>query len=489
MAANTAHLDAPPDRLTFGVELEFLVPWLYDDQNDPLGQANGLSPLFRVSRNTTDADIEIRDTLRNLFWTHGLETSVQTYKYKSEYAKGTLDRYSAWNITGDPSVIEEDPSFLKYQWTDVEITSPVEPDIPIAYEILNYARQLLTKSYRCRVNSSCGLHVHVGKGAERFDLTNMRRIAALIWSSEHLVANLNHPSRQSNFMLPTLRTRSVIALGRSDGTHDKIVPGAQLSRCMDYLAKEVRHGEDPFSFRDRNRGEDIRAAFAKTRENGHYEPFQWSPNGQSNDAFIPIEKNQKSVDEEILESAEKMASQPNFQRSVKPKEPSRIRTLAKMVNKKHTYIDPLNPDVKEDPGVFEGVKQLYESPSSCDLAWLMYPKGRGSVNFSLYNCGEFCWADRGKRTIEFRVAEGTLDSWVVTWTKICVGMIRFALYSPVDEFLSVLMKCDASDREGGNFDCIDFLDEIGLPAEAVLAERHLKENEKEFGIKYVNGSS
>ncbi|KAI1205890.1 uncharacterized protein F4807DRAFT_464352 [Annulohypoxylon truncatum] len=509
MSANPATPEDPrPDRTTFGVELEFLVPYLYDSEVDPLGEVEGLAPLLRQTDHTGRPENEVRAVIQKLFQDHGLETEIKVYPYKSDDAMRALDRYSIWVVKDDPTVRENNDStawFQKYRWVDVEITSPVEPSIPITYEIINYARQLLTHTYRCRVNSSCGLHVHVGKGAERFDLVNMRRISALIWSSEHLFVNLNHPARQANFMTPTCRMNTVIATGRRHGEHDDWQPGDPLDQCMDYLAAEVRHGEEPISFKEANLGYDIREGFAKTREKGHYEPFQWKfPEGQSDEAVVPVDDNERNIDDEIEDRTEKMAAKSDFQLSTETAdEPCRERTMPRMVNYRYTPDELIelgdmfggsgssfNRDT-EDPGVFEGVRQLFNSRSSCDIAWLMFPGGRGYVNFQLYECSQFRWSQYGsghgpKRTIEFRGAEGTLDSWAVTWAKICVGIIRFALYAPADEFMRVLMKCDASDWEFENYDCIDFLDDIGLPVEAALAEKHLKEKEWDYNIAYAD---
>lgn len=509
MSANTGTLAEPrPDRTTFGVELEFLVPWLLDILPDPLAKTKGLAPLFRVTRDSPDPEKDVHAAIRKLFEEHGLQTRVgiKLRKYSSAYAEKALHRYSAWIAKYDISVKEEDESndwVRRYGWASVEVISPVEPTIPIAFENLNYARQLLTNTFRCRVNKTCGLHVHVGKGAERFDLANMRRISALIWSSEHLFVNLNHPDRQANHLIPTARKKTAISTGRGHGQHDNAKPGDPPDQCKDYLAKEVRYGEEPISFRDENRDAKIREAFATTREPSHYEPFQWTSGRQVHDADVPIDS-ARSIDEEILSRIEKMSVKTDFEGFEEiESDPARDRTSKRMENIRWSNDDleamALNPSqginfhqFTNDPDVFEGVSQLYDSPSSCDIAWLMYPRGRGYVNFELYNCDEFGYRGAGPRnagrTIEFRGAEGTLDSWAITWAKICVGMVRFALYAPVDEFLRVLFKCDASNRDIEKFDCIDFLDEIGLPAEAVLAEKHLKEKEKEYKIKYVDES-
>ncbi|KAI2472369.1 hypothetical protein F4781DRAFT_383430 [Annulohypoxylon bovei var. microspora] len=504
MSANTTTPEEPlPPRVTFGVELEFLVAFrLSDNDVDPLSNVKGLPGLFKVPVQEPYAEEALQLAIMDLFENQGLEVGVKTHRYRNEYAKRVLNEFSHWNIGNDPT-IQPDESNAEYNWgrcgwVDVEIGSPVEPAVPGAFEIVDYVRQLMTSNFRCRVNPSCGLHVHVGKGSERYDLRDMRRISSLIWSAEHLFVSLNHPSRQATYMTPTCRTRSKISGGRGLGpVHERMPAGPQ--QCLDYLAAEIRHGEEPIAWKEMHQLKVYRDGFLETRQDGHYEPFQSkNPDDPPSDADVLAEENMPSIHEEILGRAEKMAAKSGFQLSAEPSRPIRTRRIGQVVNPRYTpeQLDALAESVKDyggagltfdnlakDPGVFEGVRQLYESPSSCDISWLMYPGGRGYVNFTMYDCGEL--RDLfGKRTIEFRGAEGTLDSWVTTWARICVGMIKFALYSPVDEFLRVLTKCDRSNRGIEDFDCIDFLDEIGLPAEAILAEDHLMENEEAWGMKY-----
>ncbi|KAI1089077.1 putative amidoligase [Rostrohypoxylon terebratum] len=339
MPASTESSAEPrPDRTTFGVELEFLVPWLRPRDRDPLGGVEGLAPLFRLTGTIPDPEKEVHEAIRKLFQDHGLETriDVKTREYKSTYAEQALDRYSAWTVKYDISVQEEDDSndwLKKYGWASVEVISPVEPTIPIAFEILDYARKLLINTFRCRVNKTCGLHVHVGKGSERFDLANMRRISALVWSSEHLFVNLNHPNRQANHLTPTARKKTAISTGRGQGEHDRKQLIDLLDQCKDYVATDVRYGEEPISFRDENRDLKTREAFAQTREPGHYEPFQWRfPDGQVHDANVPMDK-LRDIDEEILNRVERMSVKTDFRGSTEiESDPSRERTMRKMEN-------------------------------------------------------------------------------------------------------------------------------------------------------------
>ena len=46
----------------------------------------------------------------------------------------------------------------------------------------------------------------------------------------------------------------------------------------------------------------------------------------------------------------------------------------------------------------------------------------------------------GLRTVEFRLGEGVMDSWAETMARICVGLVRFAIYSSPNDFVDMLMN-------------------------------------------------
>ncbi|KAI1103910.1 hypothetical protein F4804DRAFT_212864 [Jackrogersella minutella] len=490
------------DHLTFGIEYEFLVPYLFSDENDPLKHVDDLSPLFRIYRNNPikEDELVVYDTLTKLFDSHGLPTKVGACKYDSDFAKKILDRYSYWNIDEDESV--QEPEFnnpyalaSKYKWINVEIATPAEPDIQIAYDTSRYVLQLLQRTYRVRVNLSCGLHVHVGKGVERFDLREMKRIGSLIWSTEHLLGSFNHPVRQVSYHAPTVRTRSIMSgfpKPFSGPQHEWSTSSGEVWNCGRYISTDVRPGEEPASWREQNQEPEIVEAFQRTRQEGHYEPFQWnSPDAPSTAAEAkPTQKTRPIIfEQEFRTNPQGTGRTP------------RVRTLPQLVtrpNEEHekmlegfeevleTYRGNITFTHREaDPGVWEGVRQLSQAPTACDIAYLLRVGSRSYVSTTNYICTRIA-SSTDPRTIEFRCAEGTLSDWSITWGRICVGLIKFAIQSSTAEFLNVIDKCDLSMREGGRFDCIDLLDAIGLPTEAELAERHIQENSEEWRIQFLD---
>lgn len=86
-----------------------------------------------------------------------------------------------------------------------------------------------------------------------------------------------------------------------------------------------------------------------------------------------------------------------------------------------------------------------------------------------------------KRTIEFREAGGSLDAeWIVTWSKICVGILKFCRDSKPAEYVRVLgrvVKQEDRTRDGGSvrYDVADLLEDLCLFGEAAVVRRRERE--------------
>ncbi|KAI0148229.1 hypothetical protein F4776DRAFT_606730 [Hypoxylon sp. NC0597] len=492
-----------------------------------------------MDRQLIPHDEFIRDGIRNLLTRHGLETEVKAYTYDNDLDEEILEHYSHWRVEEDMSVREDRIDLPgdwtnKYSWAGVEVISPVELDIPAAFAAINYARKLLTSTYRCRVNPSAGFHVHVGQGAERFPLQSMRRIASLVWSAENLLVTLNHPSRPANYYSRALRNRSRLSRGRESGDgpdHERIprkfaddlqhgeYAGRPLNEpklCLDYLASDLRHGEELISWREmeENNGTENILAFLETRKEGCFDPFfldkpeSGGDSGSSGKTLGPAPRAPEKQIDGVLSKARSLDKEIAFRvaevsgsglETESPREILRSRTIPRIKNTHYTieqlreYSQLYKPygggglswdNLPEDPGVWEGVSQFFQSPSSCDIEYLTHPGSRGYVSFRSYNCLRTIDLN-ADRTIEFRGAEGTLGGWIITWAKICLGLVKFALRASPAEFIRIINNCDIGEREDGVFDIIDLLDAIGLPEEAAAAEKRIEQNKEAWNIEYV----
>ncbi|KAI1383599.1 uncharacterized protein F4822DRAFT_421109 [Hypoxylon trugodes] len=389
-------------------------------------------------------------------------------------------------------------------WVGVELRSPAVTAVPVAFKAIDYVRQLITSTIRVRVNHSCGLHVHVGMAGERFPLGAMKRIVSLAWAAEHLLYALHHPWRRANASAPSLRHMSNLALvNAGEKAQDHLRKFAHCTKEIDeYIASDVRHGEEPISWREANRDEKYVQGFAQTRQAGHYEPF-WGD-------LTPIPPEPKGKndmnpkDELIARVVESMRRMKFAQPQNKAEEDrSRERKIPRILTPRYTYeeleamskaldamfisrnyFDKENREYFEDPGVFEGVGPIFGSSSSCRIASLVDPGDRGYISTAAYSCADFRYKN-SKRTIEFRGSEGTLSPWAVDWAKICVGFVRFAMHAPLVDYMEVLEKCAMSTKEDGIYDVIDLIDDLGLPAQAQAAEKRIEERKEAWKLQFA----
>ncbi|KAI0600129.1 hypothetical protein F4775DRAFT_590850 [Biscogniauxia sp. FL1348] len=508
----------PEERLTFGVELEFLIPALPVGKPDPRDPDKRTSTLMRYPAEMTKQDNvgeyvleQIRDVLKQIFEPPAkgfLSTIFSINKtapqFADEFKAKILSRYSKWNATEDVSL--EEPAFQEFDWFSVEVQSPVEFSCEQAFKAITYATTEITRRYCCRVNPSTGFHVHVGQREERFALGAMRRIASLFWAAEPLLMTLHHPVRRVNTYCQSIRQRSNLALGTPVAPlHNNTVLGDPKLRpkaCVRYLGRDCRFGEDPISKREMNSNVENVLEFEKTRQPGHYEPFRIVPGG------TPIEQlttagTQPDSSEHIDQIKLRIAQ---LKREGKasanaPTKETRTRSGPRIEMPQYSVaeleaLDEVAADygvgglsfvhgfATKDIGVFEGVRQIFESPSSCHLAELLGPHERFSLRIRGYKCLNIV-RNLGLRTVEFRFGEGVMDSWAETMARICVGLVRFAIHSSADDFVDILANCDAAARESGKYDVVDFIDDLGLFAEAQIAEQRIKRFQAEWGLKYV----
>ncbi|RYP89645.1 hypothetical protein DL770_004223 [Monosporascus sp. CRB-9-2] len=369
--------------LTFGVEIELLMPWLFVDQKDPHEHIEGLPPVFRVERARVKRNVygtgnpvhavaeiifhDLRDTLEGL----GLASSLtESYLQDDGYSAAVLESYQDWEIEDDGSLNQQESlgyeeNFPSYgpiqQWVSLEIQSPAEYATPEAFMAIN-GLQGGTVNQR-------------GSPSNPDEAASLR--AGLVTSP---------PQRDSSYRHESARTRAC--------------PKMALPR---YTATEL---QELVGRLQRRTGFRVYSAI-----------------------------------------------------------PARAQ---------------------EDIGVFEGVRQIFDAPSSCCVSKLLSDgEARGSINFNNYNCRAINSTIQEKRTVEFRMGEGCLDDWVGTWAAICVGFVRFAMYAPIEEYLNVLTRCDLAAKQDGSYDVLDLLDDLCLFEEAEIAEKRVLQHSKDWDVKFV----
>ncbi|KAF3018395.1 hypothetical protein E8E14_000148 [Neopestalotiopsis sp. 37M] len=203
-----AHLDGmiitDDDRegsLTFGIEMEFLVPMLLLDAEDPHPLDN--RPVFRAK---DDDEIHYPEKIDEFLISHlnSLASDGITLRDEAndEYVEPheNVVKYDAWRIIMDSSVkAEQDEEKYKgYAWAGKEVTSEVllATDAQAYYKIMVFCRAL--RNLRVHINPSCGLHVHIGRGDRGLSLKTMKKFSVLVWILDDILVDLQHPSRWDN---------------------------------------------------------------------------------------------------------------------------------------------------------------------------------------------------------------------------------------------------------------------------------------------------
>ncbi|KAI0485246.1 hypothetical protein GGR56DRAFT_681403 [Xylariaceae sp. FL0804] len=511
--------------LTFGVEVEFLVPWKYSDETDPHKDVKGLAPLSVIAESRRewieaqdDPEGEVGfilyDSIRRTLRQHGLAT-----QYTGSGAVGTPEApaHTTFVIDEDRSLREvEDETYSndtwpqQTQWVGVELNSPAAPDAPRAYETLMQAVNLVKARFRCRVNPTCSVHVHVGRGPEYLPLEQVRRLGALCFAADPLLFALHDPARRVSGYAPSVFEYSNLAQGRSpspahaqtngDSSNSSSRRKAQAS-CVRYMGVGVRHGEAPISWREEHlRCEAAIGAFEGTRREGHYEPFRRPCGGEGGgrhhyhldrsilggtilDCFI---LDRPVLHRTILDITATITAPNTDPRTTTLTIPATIPPARRGAQARHpTRALPNRAWQRRREGgvdVFRGAEAIFAAESSCVVHELLRPApadaeqqqrlggsgGRGAISFAGYACaklgksacagGRRNGGKRDKRTVEFRAASGCCamgtgtegrddPAFLEHWARICVGLVRFAATAPPVELLRVLEGCDAATTE------------------------------------------
>ncbi|KAI1124644.1 hypothetical protein F5Y10DRAFT_248951 [Nemania abortiva] len=373
------------------------------------------------------------------------------------------------------------------------------------------------------VNLSCGLHVHVGLGAQRIPLEHLRRIASLSYAIEPLLFTLHDPLRIVNAYCRPLRHHSLLAERESQDPraqpyHNGYDDPFQIM-VHHHIGRDRRHGEHPiltggerFDFDGRvTDTSQIRPqvdAFLVTRQPGHFEPYV-GPGDSRHTQDLP-----GSLSEQV--DLQVSAAAPSTAPLAEPPRKRKIPRLRfphydrKRLRQLRAILEGANPDDVEDAddadedvsnsrnpsrvsdnpstgtSVFDAARRVYAQPASCYISNQMSSlvDFRLAINFDGYRCQNI--GSDGRHTIEFRMGEGSLDAqWISTWAKICAGVFRFAIYSSPGDFISVLANCDRASKEDGSYDIVDLLDEIGLFAEAELVEKRLAAHKDQWNLQYA----
>ncbi|KAL0781916.1 hypothetical protein CaCOL14_003251 [Colletotrichum acutatum] len=251
---------------TFGIELEFLVPftntkytgkgikdqrWVYDhftpyvipspsrpttqDERDELadlmdkylgtqpkderGQAHDESAKHLETilcdaghfSATFDTIFDLQDKFEGKVCIDGIQSVADAMGCHLHFFEDILAEFQCWYIERDPSLSDWASGEKGYAGhIGIEMSSPILRDSPKDFGKIVDVLRILRGGLRPMLDISCGLHVHVGS-VRGFSLHSLKRIATLIMIVDPILYTLVHPSRQWSPMTEPLHLEATVA--------------------------------------------------------------------------------------------------------------------------------------------------------------------------------------------------------------------------------------------------------------------------------------
>ncbi|KFY15123.1 hypothetical protein V492_02225 [Pseudogymnoascus sp. VKM F-4246] len=211
-ASKLTFLPTMPAGYTFGIELEYLVPFLYTGDPDP--EPNDRRTIDRAVQGENAfcddygivIDNAIYDRVRSTLRFVGLPAAKMP-----DLPAGALP--SQWDVVVDESLVETDEMEAMYgegNFIPVELNSPVLLVERASFRSIRLAVDALVSKHRLFITDTCGFHVHVGRGKEGFPLPALKNIAAFLWVFEPQLGTLHPKDRHLNGYGSPMRERGNI---------------------------------------------------------------------------------------------------------------------------------------------------------------------------------------------------------------------------------------------------------------------------------------
>ncbi|KAK1995881.1 hypothetical protein LX36DRAFT_702010 [Colletotrichum falcatum] len=127
------------------------------------------------------------------------------------FLKGLDPRYQIWHVHRDSTLSNFHGGESGYAGhLGIEVSSPILRDRPADFEKIFDVLKIVRGGVRPMLDHSCGFHVHVGD-VRGFSLRGLKKLAILVWVSELVLYSLVHPSREENAMAAPLGKDSILA--------------------------------------------------------------------------------------------------------------------------------------------------------------------------------------------------------------------------------------------------------------------------------------
>ncbi|KAK8131030.1 hypothetical protein PG984_007468 [Apiospora sp. TS-2023a] len=300
------------------------------------------------------------------------------------------------------------------------------------------------------IPETCGYHVHVGIGSERFSPHQARRLGCVAYATGRLLTQLLPITRKGNLHARTTRYYSFLA-------HNQDANYA----CMQVQIEA--QSQDP-NEKDAGFGED-----------GGVNELPLPDGAETYVPSGPLEFSWEQTRKE-----EEGEAPPQFTRKLPcgslPSEdisPERFYyTSPRQVSRSSNFQLPDHPESFETPtpaSIADAVDVLMRCPSAAAVAQLMRP-GRMGVSFNNYisPAREFM---PEKPTIEFRQLAATFNADAAcAWIRVAAQLCRVAIDWPWEDFSTLLRRCAMGEMKPDAYDVFDLLVDIGCAEQAAVIQ-------------------
>ncbi|RDW59524.1 hypothetical protein BP6252_12611 [Coleophoma cylindrospora] len=180
--------------LTFGIELEFVLATVPAGNPDP--HPEDPRQVYFHDPNEPANPPSTPSTFIYTILKHVAQTLTQHHVPAIPILKRsqTTSFSHNWLVKTDASIQPPDPTSAlypyAYRWYAVEVVSPAYYHKRTTTDACRKVIRILREQYRMVVNSSCGLHVHVGNGLDGLNGTWLRNLMAVLWTFEPQLESL-----------------------------------------------------------------------------------------------------------------------------------------------------------------------------------------------------------------------------------------------------------------------------------------------------------
>ncbi|KAF7906687.1 hypothetical protein EAF00_000966 [Botryotinia globosa] len=188
-------------RLTFGVELEFLIATVPKGDENP-HPSDPREVDARILANFDSINYDIERTLEEV----GIPATVKESEYgnpREVEAAGATDWILKTDITVGSGA--QNSNTRKYFEYGMEMASPPYYYDEAARRAVETVVREMRNSYLVRANETTGLHVHVGIGYRGFTWPILRNFLAIAWTYERQILLMMPESRINNSHCKSLR--------------------------------------------------------------------------------------------------------------------------------------------------------------------------------------------------------------------------------------------------------------------------------------------